>query len=45
MVQKINNSSDENRLIQEIGEIRTMLIESKNYFTQRNMIIDGYIKK
>ena len=45
MTQKINNSSDENTLIQEIGEIRTMLIESKNYFTQRNMIIDGYIKK
>ena len=45
VAQKINSSENENSLIVEVGQIRTMLIQSKNYFTQRNMIIDGYIKK
>jgi len=38
-------SSKENSMMEEVDEIRTMLIDSKNYFTQRNMIIDGYVKK
>ena len=37
--------SEESLMIERVSEIRTMLIDSKNYFTQRNMIIDGYVKK
>ena len=38
-------SSKEDSMIEEVDEIRTMLIDSKNYFTQRSMIIDRYVKK
>ncbi len=38
-------SSEVNLIIKQMSEIRTMLIDGKNYFTQRNMIIDGYVKK
>ena len=43
--QEVNSNVNEDVLIPHIGKIRTMLIAGKNYFTQRNMIIDGYVKK
>tara|TARA_B100000029_G_scaffold467745_1_gene504197 strand:+ start:116 stop:694 length:579 start_codon:yes stop_codon:yes gene_type:complete len=39
------SEGSENSMCKEVGEIRGLLVDSKNYFTQRNMIIDGYIKK
>ena len=41
----VNSPIGKGLLGKEVGEIRGLLVDSKNYFTQRNMIIDGYIKK